>query len=698
MENFSRHLTFLEQLHGEAKHGFCRVPVLVCGNKKQRQNLVEQFQNSSPSPNFIYIDSDQEKSVKLTANTVIGQEYQTIAYDIENKFDPNLFSAISGTLVGGGLFLILCPQPKSWLKEIELRHDWFLWRFVNTLISSKQVVRLDMDKPCPSTNSVNKENINPLSALSLQGQNQAIEDIIHVVKGHRNRPLVILADRGRGKSAALGIASATLVNQGLQKILITAPSLEACSITYKHFNLALNESNHSKINKLQYIPPDILVKELPKADLLIIDEASGIHTPFLETFLQKYSRIVFSSTIHGYEGSGHCFALKFFKALDKTTPNWKKIILTQPIRWSDSDPLEKLINSLFLFKPIQTSLNETEIDNRDQISIRQISQKKLVQNETILSQLYELLSSAHYKTRPSDLKNILSNDAINIYLMLSNNQLIAAAFTILEGEINSSLSEKIYSGISRPKGNIVPQILAMHLGFKKATEYKYCRIMRIAVLPNLQNMGYGSQLVESICENAKEKSLDAVACTFAATDSLLKFWGKHQFFLLRLGFHKKSDSNGFAALMLKPISKRSQGLCTEAKTHFINNFPFQLQEIHQNLDTNLTLASYQNINNSNAPNLCDKEWEDLESFAFGSRQFEDNLAILHKFTHYVLQQPRTFDLLEKPEQSILVLKILQKKSWKETTDILKISGRKQGIKILKETISKLLRTYHYLSK
>ncbi|MEI8631519.1 hypothetical protein P4S72_04165 [Vibrio sp. PP-XX7] len=63
-----------------------------------------------------------------------------------------------------------------------------------------------------------------------QQQEHVIQSIIHVVEGHRKRPLVMIADRGRGKSSALGIAAAMLMQRRPTfTIMVTAPSVSSCS-------------------------------------------------------------------------------------------------------------------------------------------------------------------------------------------------------------------------------------------------------------------------------------------------------------------------------------------------------------------------------------------------------------------------------------------------------------------------------------
>ncbi|MFP3454326.1 hypothetical protein R0K30_22220, partial [Bacillus sp. SIMBA_154] len=62
-------------------------------------------------------------------------------------------------------------------------------------------------------------------------QQQCIELIIKTANGRANRPLLINADRGRGKSAALGIAASKLSDKN---ILICSMQFRALHSSFKH--------------------------------------------------------------------------------------------------------------------------------------------------------------------------------------------------------------------------------------------------------------------------------------------------------------------------------------------------------------------------------------------------------------------------------------------------------------------------------
>ncbi|MCV5638947.1 hypothetical protein OFN49_29125, partial [Escherichia coli] len=89
---------------------------------------------------------------------------------------------------------------------------------------------IEQDKPlqmAPEIKQAEKES-------HYREQEHAISLIEKVVTGHRKRPLILTADRGRGKTSALGIACASLLQQKPLRILITAPSIKAVEPVYQH--------------------------------------------------------------------------------------------------------------------------------------------------------------------------------------------------------------------------------------------------------------------------------------------------------------------------------------------------------------------------------------------------------------------------------------------------------------------------------
>ena len=78
---------------------------------------------------------------------------------------------------------------------------------------------------------------------------------------------------------------------------------------------------------------------------LLVDEAAMIPLPLLQEYSRYFQHIVFSTTIHSYEGTGRGFELKFKRKIHRTFQHFE---LKQPLRWQENDPLEHFIDDLLL--------------------------------------------------------------------------------------------------------------------------------------------------------------------------------------------------------------------------------------------------------------------------------------------------------------------------------------------------------------
>ena len=99
---------------------------------------------------------------------------------------------------------------------------------------------------------------------------------------------VVTADRGRGKSASLGLLSAALIKQGVAKITVVAPALSAVEALFSA--AAENLVGMSALNRVRcalgeasvrFYQPDRMLEVMPETDVLLVDEAAAIPVPVL---------------------------------------------------------------------------------------------------------------------------------------------------------------------------------------------------------------------------------------------------------------------------------------------------------------------------------------------------------------------------------------------------------------------------------
>lgn len=467
------------------------------------------------------------------ARMVLGREFDAIVFDAFSGLDVNAFAAVSGTLRGGGCFLLLSPTLEDWPAFADPAYQRFLpYPYTAANVKGlflKRFIRV-LQEPIPTKKP----------QVSSHSQAEVVE---HILKA--KVALVLTADRGRGKSAAFGLAASQLLAQG-KKVLLTAPSRAATDAVFKHAHLAPD-----------FYAPDELLLNLPAADVLLVDEAAAIPLDLLMKLARAYPRIVFATTLAGYEGSGRGFALRFQQALNDLTPAWQSLRLEQPMRWAQNDPLEALIYRLLLLEVDAASI---VFNPKLAIQYLVLQQEQLLENESLLQQIFGLLVNAHYQTRPSDLQQILDAPNISIHVLQQEQQILAVALLSREGGFDSELSQAIYRGQRRPHGHLVPQTLTFHAQLAGAAELVCERIMRIAVHPTAQKQGLGQQLVQQLLDYAAVQQADYLAVSYALSPELLHFWQQAGFIVARVGHRKDTASASRSAVQIRGLSAAGKAL------------------------------------------------------------------------------------------------------------------------------------------
>ena len=602
------------------------------------------------------------------ANELLGQEFDAVIFHSHQQFDPNAFGAVTGTIRGGGFLLLLKPEDYP-------ANSLFLRRFTALLNANDVIHHID-----PKQSSLKTLAQPPQKAINndyaTSDQKTAVESIKRVVTGHRRRPLVITSDRGRGKSAALGIAAAELQKLRVDNIVICAPSKKSASIVFHHASTVINESN------LRFYSPDELLQQKPKADLVMVDEAAAIPLTMLSSFLKQYSRIVFASTQHGYEGSGRGFAINFRIILDNETPEWKSCQLTTPIRWQENDSLEAFSFKALLLnaEPIDSSMVENA--SISECNFTQVDKLELIKNSVMLKQLFGLLVSAHYQTKPSDLMHLLDDERTSVFCMNYSNSIVAVALVVREGELSKTLSTEIFEGKRRIQGHLVAQSLSANVGIEFASQLSGERIIRIAVHPALQQQGFGKYLLTQLTERS---NTDYLSTSYGVTTPLLRFWKTAEFVPVQLGMKRDASSGTHSVIMLHAKTDKGREIQQHAQLYFSENFPHLLSDLFKNLETDIALA----LLSKQETTLNAENQKRLNCFANSFAGYENNLHLIWKL---VCQKLAGNNSLNEAEEITLILKVLQKHSWNSVKEKMRptISGQKDGLLLLRKAVGKLL--------
>ena len=699
-----------ERLRAQAGDRGHRAVLLLCGEAESVRRQALDWLDASACKDMLWVGvplfEGHETLTWGKARNWLGRELSVLVIDAFAGFDADGFAALSGTLRAGGLLLCLNPPLDEWAAYADPEHARFAsWPYPASAVSGHFLQRLvQCIRTQPGVISWLPEQTAPRIPPPCGGQGlppvapppyahleqqAAVAAIHHVVQGHRRRPLVLSADRGRGKSAALGIAAAQLLQQGTGPILITAPSLAAAGQVFAHAARllpgaelrpgGLNWQGHG----LQFVAPDSLLQEQPRAALLMVDEAAAIPLGMLEAILRQYARLVLATTVHGYEGSGRGFLLRFTRRLDTLTPGWQSLRINQAVRWAEGDPLEALVEQALLLDA--EAVDAVELAGLDPAACEceWLARDRLASNETDLRQLFGLLQLAHYRTSPNDLRQMLDAPDIHVAVLRWQGRIVATVLLADEGGLDEALAAAVHAGERRLRGHLLAQSMAVHAGFAEAATLHGVRVVRLAVHPDCQRRGLGRQLLQAVRKRFAER--DYLGASFGASDALLAFWQAEGLFPLRLGLKREASSGAHAVMVLQPLSVPGDERYRAMRDRFCQQLPILLREPLQDLEEALVTALLARCPSNTQ--LTAQDWRDIRSFAWGQRGYEVCMVALQGL---VLARADGLHRLETRPRQLLVYKVVQQQAWPRCAAQAGLAGRAEALQALREAVRSLV--------
>ncbi|MGI9275724.1 MAG: tRNA(Met) cytidine acetyltransferase TmcA [Endozoicomonas sp.] len=685
--------------------------LVLSGSMGWCHSRVKQVLTGSLAGSRLWVGESPESDIPVSkagkARQWLGRELDLLVFDAHCGFDVDAFGALSGTVRGGGLLVLLTPDLKDWKGFDDPEHrrmavypepenvvtGRYLARLSSLIREYKELTFIsengnsDWQKVSPSTESSSIDD----RICRTADQLSAVNAVKRVATGHRRRPLVLTADRGRGKSAALGIAAAQLL-QGentVERIIVTAPSMASAEVIFRHAESLLDncESSAGPVNwegkVLAFRAPDELAESGEDCDLVLVDEAAALPAPLLEKLLRAHSRIVFATTIHGYEGTGRGFAVRFRKTLDGITPRWRPLHISEPVRWADKDPLEAFVFKALMLDSSAAEIERLESVSADQCELVRIDRDELVQDDIMLRELFGLLVLAHYRTRPFDLRHMLDGPNIEVYGCLYQGRVVATLLAAREGGIEEEMVEPIWLGQRRVRGHLIPQSLSNHVGIPEAVTRKGLRILRIAVHPSIQRKGVGRLLVDYVANQSGARQFDYIGSSFGATADLLHFWGDCGFQPVRVGLTREASSGCHSLMVLKPLAESGERLVREASNRFLDNFLLQLPGALVDLAPEIVVLLFQG-SHFHPSELTLSDRRDIYSFSFGNRLYESCLASLKKYLLFILGDKEEVATYVQEDLDFLIMKILQNRNWSEIVCYCGFQGKNAAMNRLRK--------------
>ncbi|EMR11402.1 hypothetical protein PNEG_00425 [Pneumocystis murina B123] len=416
--------------------------------KEIKKGIRDPNEATTPFELFISVTNIRYTYYK-ESEKILGQTFGMLVLQDFEAITPNLLARTIETVEGGGIIVILFKTMEN-LKQLytmtmdihsryrtEAHQDVvarFNGRFILSLGHCSSCLFVDDELNVLPISEAKK--VKPLPKPQLEEPKKELEELkqkyedkqllrslidvaktvdqaralitfVEAISEKTLRSTVALtAARGRGKSAALGLAISAAVAYGYSNIFITSPNPENLKtlfeFTFKGFNSlkyeehidydiiqSLNPSFNKSIVRvnifrnhrqtIQYIhPSDAYV--LGQAELLVIDEAAAIPMPLVKKLLGPYLTFM-ASTVNGYEGTGRSLSLKLIQQLREQSRGFahentksgnseksminrseklnkesginsiggrklREITLEEPIRYSYGDPVEEWLNKL----------------------------------------------------------------------------------------------------------------------------------------------------------------------------------------------------------------------------------------------------------------------------------------------------------------------------------------------------------------
>jgi len=635
------------------------------------------------------------------ARDLLGRETDHVVFDAYAGFNPDAFGAIAGTLRAGGLLLLLTPTFDEWPCYLDPEYaritvdPWtpaelsgrFLGRLVRRIRGRDGVTVIEAGSdlppapPKPQRSGADGNGTEVEPPCQTRDQAYSVAALERVAEGRPRRPVALIADRGRGKSAALGIAAANLLQRGTRRIVVTGPGRGAVEPLFHHAGERLPEGRRKGGRfrwgeaEIAFTPADELAREKPTADLLLVDEAAALPGPLLETLLRTYSRIAFATTLHGYEGSGRGFALRFEHVLDRLTPNWRRVTLTTPIRWAPGDPLEAFVLDALLLDA-EAPRAEPEPGSAEAVAVVQVDRDDLATDEALLRAVFGLLVMAHYRTTPGDLRNLLDGPNCRVWLAHQGDTVVAACLTADEGPLAAATADGVARGAQRTRGHLLPQTLMFHGGERAVAALAGRRIVRIAVHPRHQGAGIGTAILEHVRRRSRQEGMAYWGAVFGATPGLIRLWRRAGLVPARLGITREAASGEHAVAMTGALDEAAQGLVERVRARFADEWPWRLPEFFADLEPALVAELTRAAGDPGVRLALDTgQRTRLAAYLRGEQPYE-NAAVAIAQTALAGLAAGAGDRLTPAQRTAVTAKALQKRDWATVATLAGLEGRR----------------------
>ena len=661
------------------------------------------------------------------SEAAMGGTWDILVADFSHQMRANDIGRLVETVRGGGLVLFAIPRLTEWLSsylkfqyklasppyKIDDVRQMFKERFVrshgrsgiNLYAPQDNVIMENPRRVDYRTPQFIRLDWGDKSIRVTGDQAEAVEAMVDTISEKGKSCMVLVANRGRGKSAALGLALSHLVKKrSVRDVVLTAPGLEGISIVFRFLMLGLDSYGipYRKIYRngelvavksrgvtVFYLTPTSASEVDVKYK--VVDEAASIPINLLFRILGTSKKTVYSTTIHGYEGAGRGFSIRFLGRLKEYSDLQVRMVrMETPIRYPPGDPVENWLYDFLLLNAEPPDVDEKLKPEMAEYNAVEVSSV----DEEWLRRWYGIYVLAHYRNRPNDLEYLLDSPHHMARSLEYKGMPIVSLHIAEEGRIPSKVIEEMMAG-REPPGHMIPHRMAIHYGYKSFAKLYGWRIVRIAVHPELQDRGFGSKALNMVEAEAKDKGADWVGAGFGASPSLLRFWLKNGYIPVHASPRRNEVSGEFSVFVVKPLNRDAEKLVMGVAREFKMRLIDSLHDVYFGMNPTICRQLMSKAQVPSKLSLTKSQRRRLQGYLAGRHTYEMASDALYRIVrNYFLRYPGRSPLTGEMED-LLLAKCLQGKSWQLIASNFKL---KRPIEVFREAALRLIEFYRIEGK
>lgn len=684
---------------------------------------------------------DCEQFDPVHARNLLGRTRTAVVLDCHEAFRPNALGASVGAVDGGGHLLLLVPPLDEWPGQrdefdetfavppfaVEDVTGNFRTRVVETLRAHPGIAIYDVD-----AGEVRKDGLTDPAPRFASGRPEppeshafseatydacltddqvtavhAFQEFQEVNGSGTSRALVVESDRGRGKSSAAGLAAASLALAG-SDVLVTAPQYKSArevfaravellegedalgAIDHEDAPQCLEVGSGATGGRVRFALPT-QARDLPEdPDVVIVDEAAALPVRILERFLDA-SNVAFTTTVHGYEGAGRGFSVRFRDRLAESDHEVREMTMTTPIRYAAGDPVETWAFRALLLdaRPaVDRLVADATVESAE---YQRLDSSDLLDDEHLLRELFGLLVLAHYRTEPGDLARLLDAPNVTVRALTHDGHVVSVALLAREGDLPADLRDEMYAG-KRVRGNMIPDVLTTQLRDEAGAIPVGQRVLRIATHPAVQDRGLGSKLHGEIHEEFAE-SVDWIGVGYGTTPELVRFWDRNGYDTVHLSTTRNDASGEYSAIMIDSCSSAGADLAQRHGEWFLDRVASVLSDPVDDLNADVARAVLTSASGTPPLDISEWEWRVLAGVPSGATTFDTNPDPFRRLALRHLVDPTDTDALSDRAERVLVRKVLQGHEWEAVGEEFDFISTAECMRFVARTVERLVRLY-----